>query len=106
MPLVTSGVEHGNLRELALARMRDLGLPCKDVRTREAGIRDMCVANPPFFFFRRVFKRPLTHTHTPHTPHIAITVFAPVKWSFAGATTGPTVAGRLFYPTKTLPLIY
>ena len=26
MPLVSSGVEHGNLRELALARMRDLGL--------------------------------------------------------------------------------
>ena len=25
MPLVTSGVEHGNLRELALARMEDLG---------------------------------------------------------------------------------
>ena len=25
MPLVTSGVEHGNLRELALDRMRDLG---------------------------------------------------------------------------------
>jgi len=25
MPLVTSGVEHGNLRELALARMNDLG---------------------------------------------------------------------------------
>jgi len=25
MPLVSSGVEHGNLRELALARMRDLG---------------------------------------------------------------------------------
>lgn len=24
MPLVTSGVEHGNLRELAVARMRDL----------------------------------------------------------------------------------
>ena len=24
MPLVTSGVEHGNLRELVLARMRDL----------------------------------------------------------------------------------
>ena len=41
MPLVTSGVEHGNLRELALARMRDLGLPCRDVRTREAGIRDI-----------------------------------------------------------------
>ncbi|KAJ2759817.1 Elongator subunit, partial [Coemansia nantahalensis] len=35
MPLVTSGVEHGNLRELALQRMRDLGTQCRDVRTRE-----------------------------------------------------------------------
>ena len=25
MPLVTSGVEHGNLRELAMGRMKDLG---------------------------------------------------------------------------------
>ena len=41
MPLVTSGVENGNLRELALARMRELGLVCRDVRTREAGIRDI-----------------------------------------------------------------
>jgi histone acetyltransferase (RNA polymerase elongator complex component) len=39
MPLVTSGVEKGNLRELALARMDDLGLKCRDVRTREAGIQ-------------------------------------------------------------------
>ena len=39
MPLVSSGVEHGNLRELALARMKDLGLVCKDVRTREVGIQ-------------------------------------------------------------------
>jgi elongator complex protein 3 len=38
MPLVTSGVEHGNLRELALKRMKDLNLPCRDVRTREVGI--------------------------------------------------------------------
>ncbi|CAM6102511.1 unnamed protein product [Calypogeia fissa] len=37
MPLVTSGVEKGNLRELALAHMDDLGLKCRDVRTREAG---------------------------------------------------------------------
>jgi elongator complex protein 3 len=29
MPLVTSGVEHGNLRELALARMAHLGLRCR-----------------------------------------------------------------------------
>lgn len=39
MPLVSSGVEHGNLRELSLARMHDLGLPCRDVRTREVGIQ-------------------------------------------------------------------
>lgn len=30
MPLVTSGVEHGNLRELALARMKDLGTEVND----------------------------------------------------------------------------
>jgi elongator complex protein 3 len=41
MPLVTSGVEKGNLRELALARMGHLGLQCRDVRTREAGIQDI-----------------------------------------------------------------
>jgi len=41
MPLVTSGVEYGNLRELCLARMRDLGLQCRDVRTREVGIQDI-----------------------------------------------------------------
>lgn len=31
MPLVTSGVEKGNLRELALARMAGLGLRCRCV---------------------------------------------------------------------------
>ena len=39
MPLVTSGVEYGNLRQLVLKRMQDLGLPCRDVRTREVGIK-------------------------------------------------------------------
>ena len=39
MPLVTSGVDKGNLRELALARMSELGLRCRDVRTREVGIQ-------------------------------------------------------------------
>jgi elongator complex protein 3 len=38
MPLVTSGVENGNLRELALDRMKELGLKCRDIRTRECGI--------------------------------------------------------------------
>ena len=65
MPLVTSGVENGNLRELALARMKEkfkknhsnsskshlssfffifskeLGTSCRDVRTREIGIQEI-----------------------------------------------------------------
>ncbi|CAI2363253.1 unnamed protein product [Moneuplotes crassus] len=41
MPLVTSGVDHGNVRELALRRMKDLNLPCRDVRTREVGIQEI-----------------------------------------------------------------
>lgn len=41
MPLVTSGVDHGNLRELAIARMNELDLQCRDVRTREVGIKQI-----------------------------------------------------------------
>ena len=41
MPLVTSGVENGNLRDLALKRMKDLNLVCRDVRTREVGIQEI-----------------------------------------------------------------
>ena len=41
MPLVTSGVENGNLRELALARMKDFGTTCRDVRTREVGVNEI-----------------------------------------------------------------
>lgn len=48
MPLVTSGVEHGNLRELALARMKDFGTTCRDVRTREAGIQEIHHKVKPF----------------------------------------------------------
>lgn len=47
MPLVSSGVEHGNLRELALARMRDLDQVCKDVRTREVGMKQIHEAVTP-----------------------------------------------------------
>lgn len=39
--MFSSGVEHGNLRELALARMKDLGTDCRDVRTREVGIQEI-----------------------------------------------------------------
>lgn len=41
MPLVTSGVERGNVRELALQRLKELGADCRDVRTREVGIQDI-----------------------------------------------------------------
>jgi len=41
MPLVTSGVDHGNLRELAMSRMEELDLQCRDVRTREVGIKQI-----------------------------------------------------------------
>lgn len=32
MPLVSSGVEKGNIRELAMERLKELGLKCRDVR--------------------------------------------------------------------------
>jgi elongator complex protein 3 len=38
MPLVSSGVEKGNVRELALEKMKEMNLVCRDVRTREVGI--------------------------------------------------------------------
>ena len=41
MPLVTSGVEYSNLRELVLKRMKDLGLTCRDIRTREVGMMEI-----------------------------------------------------------------
>jgi len=41
MPLVTSGVEYGNLRELVLKRIGELNLPCRDIRTREVGIQEI-----------------------------------------------------------------
>jgi len=41
MPLVSSGVDHGNLRELALRKMQDMNLPCRDLRTREVGIKQI-----------------------------------------------------------------
>ncbi|KAJ7811398.1 histone acetyltransferase ELP3 [Mycena olivaceomarginata] len=42
LPLVTSGCENsGNLRELALNRMKDFGVECRDVRYREVGIHEI-----------------------------------------------------------------
>ena len=41
MPLVSAGVEHGNIRELVLARMSDYNMKCRDIRTREVGIKEI-----------------------------------------------------------------
>lgn len=41
MPLVTAGVEYGNLRELALERVKELKVSSRDVRTREVGIQEV-----------------------------------------------------------------
>jgi hypothetical protein len=45
MPLVSSGVEKGNLRELALARMAALGLRCRCTADKALNPRSPCV-NP------------------------------------------------------------
>lgn len=47
MPLVSSGVEHGNLRELALQKMREQDLHCLDIRTREVGMKQIHQAVTP-----------------------------------------------------------
>jgi len=47
MTLVSSGVEKGNIRELVLGRMRDYGTRCRDVRTREVGIKEIHEAVAP-----------------------------------------------------------
>ncbi|KAG5221016.1 Golgi apyrase [Salix suchowensis] len=42
LPLVSSGCDNsGNLRELALNRMKDFGAECRDVRFREVGIHEI-----------------------------------------------------------------
>jgi elongator complex protein 3 len=41
MPLVSSGVEHGNLRELALQKLREWNSKCLDIRTREVGMKQI-----------------------------------------------------------------
>ncbi|KAL0228384.1 hypothetical protein RCL1_004527 [Eukaryota sp. TZLM3-RCL] len=41
IPLVTAGADVGNLRELGLAASQLRGEPCREVRTREVGIRDV-----------------------------------------------------------------
>jgi hypothetical protein len=70
----------GNLRELALARMGHLGLKCRDVRTREAGIQDIHhqVPRPPGIHgcetgllesVQQLNRRPYWADATPGTPH-------------------------------------
>ena len=41
IPSTTRQSQNGNLRELALSRMKDFGTSCRDVRSREVGINEI-----------------------------------------------------------------
>jgi histone acetyltransferase (RNA polymerase elongator complex component) len=88
MPLVSSGVENGNLRELALARMKDFGAECRDVRYREVGVSVSC-----------------TGPHKSETDTSSYTrstsVYGRKTSSCFDETTPRTADGRLSYRTKT-----
>ena len=58
MPLVTSGVDHGNLRELAIERMEELDLQCRDGASTPALL--LSLAPPPINAFPLATR---THTH-------------------------------------------
>ncbi|TBT99637.1 elongator complex protein 3 [Hamiltosporidium magnivora] len=45
MPLVSSGVEKGNIREMVLARLKDYNMRCRDIRTREVGVKEVGIKN-------------------------------------------------------------
>jgi elongator complex protein 3 len=47
MPLVSSGVEHGNLRELALAKLKEQNGRTLDIRSREVGMKNIHEAVSP-----------------------------------------------------------
>lgn len=80
MPLVTSGVEHGNLRELTLARMRDL------VRARDCAHAPRALAD---VVSRRVCPVE-TFAHARLASKTSITRCSPTRWSSFAATTWPT----------------
>ena len=77
----SSGVEHGNLRELALARMKDLGTDCRDVRTREVGIQEIHNKVRPYevsFFFFLIVQQPpqwLSSIYLYHVPPFSSFLF-------------------------------
>ncbi len=104
----------------ALARMGALGLRCRDVRTREAGIQDIhhqvgatgkftpagggcgqCLGDAAFRH-PHPSPPPLTPTPPPKTLNVNVPPrSAPTRLSWCGATTGPTAAGRRSWRMKT-----
>ena len=104
MPLVTSGVEKGNLRELALARMDDLGLKCRDVRTREAGIQvsnidylQIYVIEHCYFLYSSSNMFPILH----YIYRIYTTKLGQMRFSLFGEIILPMRDGKLFFHMKT-----
>lgn len=114
MPLVTSGVEKGNLRELALARMGKLGLQCRDVRTRECGIQDLHhKVRPPGAAIPRMLLllcnhggALIIHAHHPTGALPAVDRRSSrTRWSLCAETTQPMAGGRRSWHTRTLSKI-
>lgn len=89
---MTSGCENsGNLRELALNRMKDFGAVCRDVRFREVGVSVyFCIygiARLPHIYIYRFMK--------------FITKFALNPLNFFEETIQRMVAGKLSFPMRT-----
>src|SRR6266404_2019431 len=93
LPLVTSGSENsGNLRELALNRMKDFGAECRDVRFREVGVMHSS--------FR--FRFTMTRSYTPGRYTRSTTKFDQNRSSYYGETIPRTVVGKPSFPTRIL----
>lgn len=92
LPLVTSGCENsGNLRELALNRMKDFGAECRDVRFREVGVspfRIVGASAPQIYIIDRSTR--------------STTRFDQSRWNLFVGTTRQTVDGKHSCLMKTL----
>lgn len=75
--MFSSGVEHGNLRELALARMKDLGTDCRDVRTREVGIQELHHKVRPYEVWFYIYEDTANSRVVGHVSALGLTFHSP-----------------------------